>query len=346
MIKTAVFLKAGAVIGTGHLMRVSALLKNLGPDFAPMLYTDELHESLTPLCAVFTKIKHAPKEELAALALADKPDLAIFDHYALDSSTERPLFEHCPVVVIDDLANRSHCCQLLFDQGIERKAEHYLVPGLVNPECKVLCGSQYAMLNPALAAIERTASDFALRTPVKGQSAASPRVLICYGGADPVHGCLKSLSAVLRDKLYQDYAFTLVAGAGSSAYDKLKTMIAEHKLQEEIALLRHCSDMPALYAAHQLSAGAYGVMFSERMCAGLPSVCTQIADNQAGADQLLKQHELGVDLPLDQLDKPGCLKAALQQAEQNGWRFCQNGRRHYDGQGLCRQAKAIKALLG
>ncbi|MBO8416372.1 MAG: UDP-2,4-diacetamido-2,4,6-trideoxy-beta-L-altropyranose hydrolase [Proteobacteria bacterium] len=351
-VKTGVFLKAGKIIGTGHLMRTSALVRTLGPAVRPILYASEFDDALRPLdvTSLYTDIKTAALDDLPALALADGIELAIFDHYGIDARLESRLVQAgCKVVVIDDLSNRPHDCQLLFDQGIDRSKEAY--QALVPPYCKLCLGPRYAMLNPLFAKIKRqipaaeTGAVSADSTGIKVP--ARPRVLICFGGSDPVHGCRKALQTLLAEKLYTEYAFTVVAGAANPDFDRLHEMIGAAALPaaQEVKLLRHCTDMPALYAAHDLCVGAYGVMFAERLCSGLPSVCIKIADNQSGADKVLKRHQLGVNLPLEELEKPGALHAALQELQRHAALFMQNGRALYDGQGLFRQAAEIKALL-
>lgn len=363
-VKTGVFLKAGKIIGTGHLMRTSALVRTLGPSVRPMLYASEFDDALRPLevTSLYTDIKTAPLDDLPALALADGIELAIFDHYGIDARLESRLVQAgCKVVVIDDLSNRPHDCHLLFDQGIDRSYEAY--QALVPPYCKLCLGPRYSMLNPLFAKIERRAqaaetnsanSVGSSKTGYTGSTNGSelnapdcPRVLICFGGSDPVHGCRKALQALLTEKLYAEYAFTVVAGAANPDFDRLHEMIAAAALPaaQDVKLLRHCTDMPSLYAAHDLCVGAYGVMFAERLCSGLPSVCIKIADNQSGADKVLKRHQLGVNLPLEELEKPGAMHAALQELQRHAALFMQNGRALYDGQGLFRQAAEIKALL-
>ena len=72
-------------------------------------------------------------------ALGDKkPNWLIVDHYGLDSVWGEKIRPHVEkIMVIDDLANRNHHCDLLLDQNwFEDKDNRYL--GLVPPFCKML----------------------------------------------------------------------------------------------------------------------------------------------------------------------------------------------------------------
>ncbi len=333
----AVILKAGPLIGTGHLMRVRRLLPYLKVSTCE-LYADEISADLSALTADFAAVHVLPLNKLADAVLASGADAVLIDHYCIDSAIERPLHAKLPVFVIDDLADRPHDCTLLFDQGIDREARAYTP--LVNATARVYTGTAYAMLNPALIHIPpRSFSTLQL-----GQR--TPKVLVCFGGSDPVHGCRKTLQAIQEGRLWQHWYFTIIAGAGNSDYATLKALCLDLSAEtDRITLLHHCSDMPTAYAQHDLAVGAYGVMFGERLSAGLPAVCVTIADNQVGADAVLQRHQLGVDLKLDRLASPQALQAALTQLLKIAPQCAAHGRALYDGQGLQRMAARINHEL-
>ncbi len=322
-------------------MRIKRLLPYLKATECVLL-TDELDPRLEPLCTPFARIMRAPLDKLPDIAATAGINAFLCDHYALDARLERKFKAQGPVAVIDDLANRPHDCNLLIDQGIERQPEHY--QPLVNSDCAIFTGPDYALLNPDFAALP--AKDLVrLQHPDQ-----KPRVLVCFGGSDPVHGCLHTLRAIAGGKLWQDYSFELIAGAGSTDFAALCSQCAACQEKsgcppEGICVLRHEPDMAAAYKRNDLAIGAYGVMFAERLCAGIPAICVEIADNQQGAGKVLKRHKLGVDLSLSRLADPHSLRSALHSLCSEAAQVAANGRKLYDGLGLKRSAALINARL-
>src|SRR5690606_10486518 len=67
-----------------------------------------------------------------------QPDWLIVDHYALDARWERALKPHYgQLMVIDDLADRPHVCNLLLDQTYGRNSEEY--ESWVPANCTMVC---------------------------------------------------------------------------------------------------------------------------------------------------------------------------------------------------------------
>lgn len=111
----------------------------------------------------------------AALILNElKPDWLVIDHYALDIRWEQQLVRYCKkLMVIDDLADRVHACDLLLDQNLGRAREDYVA--LLPASGKALIGPEYALLRPEFAALR----DYSL------QRRRQPRlenILISMGG--------------------------------------------------------------------------------------------------------------------------------------------------------------------
>ena len=120
-----------------------------------------------------------------------KADWLIVDHYALDSGWEASLRPSTgQIMVIDDLADRQHDCDLLLDQnfyeGLDRRYCR-LVPGT----CRKLLGPKYALLRPEF---------IRARANLQERSDAVRRVLIAFGGVDRSNEtCLLYTSPSPRD---------------------------------------------------------------------------------------------------------------------------------------------------
>ena len=87
------------------------------------------------------------------------------DHYALETRWERELRSCCrKLMVIDDLADREHHCDLLLDQNLGRTPGDYA--RLAPEACEILAGPHYALLRPEF---------IALRPYSLARRAAAPR---------------------------------------------------------------------------------------------------------------------------------------------------------------------------
>ncbi len=76
-----------------------------------------------------------------------KLDWLIIDRYDIDISWEHPLGKYAKkFMVIDDLANREHDCDLLLDQNYNKNENRY--NGFVPEDCIQLLGPEYAILHP------------------------------------------------------------------------------------------------------------------------------------------------------------------------------------------------------
>ena len=212
-------------------------------------------------------------EDVAACApiLAElQPDWLIVDHYALDARWEQALKPHYrKLMVIDDLADRPHACDLLLDQTFGRQGEDYRVwvPG----DCQLLCGSQYALLRPEFAALR----SYSLQRRVKPQLR---RLLITMGGVDKDNATGRVLDALRESPLLGDCRITVVMGPTAPWLDEVKRQALSMPWPTEV--LVGVSDMARLMADSDLAVGAAGATSWERCCLGLPTVMMVLAENQ------------------------------------------------------------------
>lgn len=325
----AVVLKADPLIGTGHLMRIKALLPYLAP-YRFMLFCDSLDEKLRALCQEYEKIVLADKKILVKKILEVCPDLVLIDHYFLNKDFEEPLYQHAVVAVIDDLANRAHMCHLLFDQ---RHEPHDDYQNLVPKDCKVYLGDDYNLVK----------EEFFNLKKVSSAASPHPKVLISFGGSDPVHGCKICLDTILKHRIFENYAFTVLAGLSNHDYGE---MVRAAQDNGHITILRHTEDVAALFSKTDIAIGACGGMFKERICAAIPSLNVEIADNQHGViDSMVHKYHLGIGLSINELKNGQKLKASLDTLYDKRVYYAQNCRNLYAHSGLPRIGAIIKAYL-
>lgn len=238
-------------------------------------------------------------ESCKSIVEALKPDWLIVDHYALDYRWQEALHEFTKkLMVIDDLADRKHSCQLLLDQTFGRQVEDY--KPLVPESCTLLLGSQYALLRPEFSQWR----DFSLKRRVKPEF---KKLFISLGGVDAENVTSRVLEAVNDCEQLKDVDITVVTGANSPHLPSVQRLAKELPLNIEVVV--DVSDMAELMANSDLAIGAAGATTWERCCLGLPSVLLVLADNQIKVAETLGKKEIVEVLTINQL--PGLCRSLL-----------------------------------
>lgn len=299
-------------IGIGHVMRCLTLADALREHGAKCHFICREHPghllghigkhgfsfSALPCC----KTDERPKDEAGAIQSAHahwlgsdwqtdarqtgailaelQPDWLVVDHYALDTRWEQALKGHYKkLLVIDDLADRHHACDVLLDQNLGRKAKDYAA--LVSDRCTVLVGPHYALLRPEFAAVR----EYSLR---RRDVPALKRILITMGGVDQPNATGKVLEALKTCPLPHDCRITVVMGPQAPWLEKVRALAATLPWPTEVRV--GISDMAQLMADSDLTIGAAGSTSWERCCLGIPTLMVVLAENQwAGARALQAQ---------------------------------------------------------
>ena len=212
------------------------------------------------------------KESIEAIN-KEMPDWLVVDHYGLDVEWEELLRPHVKrLMVIDDLANRRHDCDLLLDQNFGRHEQDY--KGIVNSDCQLLIGPHYALIRPEYVTYRKT---------LRERDGQVNRVLVFFGGSDPDNMTGLALHALSKTDL-RHLQVDLVIGANNQHREKLEKQ-AQQRLNTRIYGPRpHLAD---LMAQADIAIGASGATTWERMCLGLPTVVVSIAENQKPASEAL-----------------------------------------------------------
>ena len=199
-----------------------------------------------------------------------QPQWLIVDHYALDARWEVAIKPYCrKLMVIDDLADRLHDCDLLLDQNIGRTAFDY--NDLVPCGCSVLAGPKYAMMRPEFAALR----SYSL------QRRSIPQfrhLLISMGGVDRDNSTGKVLAALNHSSLPNDCSISVVMGTTAPWMNEVREFAKQMPWSTEVRV--GISDMAKLMADSDLAIGAAGVTSWERCCLGLPTLMLVLAENQ------------------------------------------------------------------
>jgi len=208
-----------------------------------------------------------------------QPDWLVVDHYALDQRWEAALRPHYKkLMVIDDLADRPHHCDLLLDQNLGRQPQDYA--NLVPAQCKLLIGPQYALLRPEFAALR----GYSLQ---RRQQPVLKQLLITMGGVDQPNATGQVLQALKGCALPQDCRISVVMGLQAPWLSQVRGQAQAMPWPTEV--LVNISDMAQRMADSDLAIGAAGSTSWERCCLGLPTLLVVLADNQRLGVQALQE---------------------------------------------------------
>jgi UDP-2,4-diacetamido-2,4,6-trideoxy-beta-L-altropyranose hydrolase len=279
--RTAIFrVNAAPKIGGGHVKRCLALADALHQRGwrCQFIVNREAKEtvpalSASPHCYASVSSLEDPGANHFAAHGSGRADLVVIDGYAFAAPAERrwrPLARQ--ILVIDDLADRPHECDLLLDQTLGRTPEDYA--GLLPKECRLLLGPAYALLRPEFKALR-------LEATARHRNEIG-RVYVSFGLGDAQGLCATAAEAACAAGAVQ------VDIAVGSACPHLEALCGLAGRDARVQL--HVDADPApLMAAADLAIGAAGGNSWERCCLGLPTISIITADNQAKIAQTLDE---------------------------------------------------------
>jgi UDP-2,4-diacetamido-2,4,6-trideoxy-beta-L-altropyranose hydrolase len=200
-------------------------------------------------------------------------DWLVVDHYALDRRWEQALRPHTRrIMVIDDLADRPHDCDLLLDQNLGRQAQDYC--SLISRQTHTLIGPTYALLRPEFA-------QWREHSLQRRQPPRLTKLLITMGGVDAENATGRVLNALCNCVLPADLRITVVIGPTAPWLYKVHEQAA--LMPRTTQVLVGVNNMAQLMAESDLCIGASGSTSWERCCLGLPSIQLVLASNQKEA---------------------------------------------------------------
>jgi UDP-2,4-diacetamido-2,4,6-trideoxy-beta-L-altropyranose hydrolase len=222
---------------------------------------------------------------------SEKFDWIVVDHYGIDQIWEkrmRAVADH--ILVIDDLADRQHDCDMLLDQNFGRQYGDY--EDLVPENCAKLLGPKYALLREEFAELRPAA--------LKRRSASKQlqNILISMGGADKDNVTCRILDVLSSSNLRSSIKLTVVLGQSSPHVNQVKAQLKE--LEHPYDLLVGTNNMAELMVEADIAFGAAGSSSWERACLGLPTILITIAENQVPAAKAL--NDFGAAMWIGQYD--------------------------------------------
>ena len=199
----------------------------------------------------------------------DVVDRLIVDSYALNEQWELMLRPYCrEIMVIDDLANRRHDCDILLDQNFYlNKDVRYA--GLVPEHCKMLLGPEHALLREEF---------YEAKKHLRKRDGNIKNILVFYGGSDLTNETEKAIKALVQ--LHDEgYSFTadIITGVSNSCREKIEKICSKYQFFHYYCQV---SNMAEFMNKADLMLGAGGSTTWERLYMELPALVTAVAENQ------------------------------------------------------------------
>jgi UDP-2,4-diacetamido-2,4,6-trideoxy-beta-L-altropyranose hydrolase len=255
---------ASQVAGRGHMLR----------SLESGLRTPDL---VGPAHAQWLAAGHGrDAQEVAGLLEAERPDWLVVDHYGIDAAWEKRLRPHCrQLMVLDDLADRAHDCDLLLDPGaIPRLEQRYRA--LVPADCVLMLGSRYALLRPEFDAA---------RAAMPARTRKIPRrVLVMFGGQDEAGQTLEAVAALQASAGATDFTVdVLIPEINCRRSEIAQACAADERFRLHVA----SKEVARLMAVADLAIGSGGGATYERLGLQCPSFLTVASENQRAPLQSL-----------------------------------------------------------
>jgi UDP-2,4-diacetamido-2,4,6-trideoxy-beta-L-altropyranose hydrolase len=260
-------------------------------------------------------------------------DWLVVDHYSLDAEWERTLSSSmCKIMVIDDLANRTHECAILLDQNLGREVSDYdeLLPG----NCQRLVGPRYALLRPEF-------SELRERSLLRRQYLEFKRILISLGGVDRTNVTGQVLEALKDSALPPNIELDIIMGAAAPYLDEVRQQAARLPFKSSVSV--NVENMAERMCLADLSIGAAGSTSWERCCVGLPSITVMLAENQRPIGEALSNSGVALlaDVARIAKDLPRIMKSFQVTTEERKL-LTQRSLLVCDGNGVGRVISALK----
>ena len=333
-------------IGYGHLIRCLALADTLKKSFKINFICTNLNGNLiSQICKkkfeVFrfnTKSQRINVKKDAEKTISiikkhrNKKSLLILDSYILSQEWENRVKPYVKrLIVIDDLMNRKHSCDLIIDQNLHTQMNS-LYTKSVPKNCVKLLGPDYAILRNQFIAQRKYARIRSL--PIKN-------ILVSFGGTDNENHTLHALTSL--KKLNSDVNVNVVTGTANIGKKIIKNFC---KKNFNYNYFEQVENMVKLMQVADLCIGSSGTTTWERCCVGLPAIAIVASNDQKDIASAVSKNKCIINLgkikKSDNVNYVRLMKNLKNSELQNMSRNCM---KLVDGKGAARISKYIFSMM-
>ncbi len=259
---------ASTQIGSGHVMRCLTLaeeLRRVGWEIGFVCRPMEGDLIALVRRHGFDVVEGEPKSIRPS-------DWLVVDHYGLGPEYESAMRRFARrVMVIDDLGNRAHDCDLLLDQNLNADMESRYV-ACIPSAARALLGPKFALLRP----------EFTDARQRVNRTAHARRIFVFFGGGDTTNETLKALRALQRLAWPGGLALDILLGSSNPHRAAVEQLAAQIPQARVIIGTARISEW---MLKADLALGAGGATTWERCCLGLPTIAIAVAENQESQSQ-------------------------------------------------------------
>ena len=333
-------------IGYGHLIRCLALADTLKKSFKINFICTNLNGNLiSQICKKNFEVfrfntksqrinvkKDAEKTISIIKKYRNKKSLLILDSYILSQEWEnrvRPYVKR--LIVIDDLMDRKHSCDLIIDQNLHTQMNSLYINS-VPKNCVKLLGPDYAILRNQF---------IAQRKYAKIRSLPLKNILVSFGGSDNENHTLHALTSL--KKLNSDVNVNVVTGTANIGKKIIKNFC---KKNFNYNYFEQVENMAKLMQVADLCIGSSGTTTWERCCVGLPAIVIVASNDQKDIASAVSKNKCIINLgkikKSDNVNYVRLMKNLKNNELQNMSRNCM---KLVDGKGAARISKYIFSMM-
>jgi len=271
---------AGDKLGMGHVARCLHLARALRHHSLECLflldqYPVSLHAFLEafPAKTLYPTARFNSEEDDAeyCLPLLNAGDWLVLDDYRLSIKWESKLRSHVEkIIVIDDLANRVHDCDVLIDYRVgDKSALTKRYANLLPAHCHTLLGPDYVLLGEEY---------------VKKAAFPAPddkfNILISLGGGGNLESVTSLVDYLSQQKTLSGMHIRVVVGAMAKNSRTLRAIARQY---DNLQIIEKATSLADEYRHAHLYFGAAGTALYELNCLGIPGITFSISENQKNA---------------------------------------------------------------
>ena len=264
-----------------------------------------------------------------------KPTFLIVDHYKIDQLWEGSLRKYVErIIVIDDLADRLHDCNILLDQNYLPDYEHRY-DSLVPAGCKKLLGPDYLMLRPEF---------LKFRGSFRERDGTIKRVLIFLGGGDVKNYTYKVIMAI-KELNWPGVEVDVIASASNPNQRMIKALCEE---DSGFNFYSQVNNIAELIESADVAISAGGFTSYELAFMGLPSVLMPFSEIQESVSSEIQARGAAINLGFKTEFPRKALIEALSELRDSPSRCLEMthiGRSMFDGLGAKRVADVLLDMI-